>query len=47
MKAVLRIAAFAAITLLLTWLWGEGGRDGVGNDGQALRNDAHPYLRWE
>ena len=26
MKAVLRIAAFAAITLILTWLWGEGGR---------------------
>jgi hypothetical protein len=26
MKVVLRVALFAAITLLLTWLWNEGGR---------------------
>lgn len=29
-KAFLRIAAFVAITLLLTWLWNEGGRVAYG-----------------
>ena len=38
-KALLRILAFAAITLLLTWLWEEGGRLQYG---QLLKRVAPP-----